>query len=133
MAKKPTPRRKAMMLRAVEAVRDNPLKSAAAILAFLAGLDGAIAQADRLLWVVPAPIPYVDKHIRMAGDPILLDLANGKREASQRAIDDLELKEIQAKTPEEKLKIQQIKRRETQTYDALTDQIKTIKQRNEGQ
>ena len=79
------------------------------------------------MWVTPAPIAYVDRVVKIADDGVKLDIANGKREASQRAIDDLELKELKAGSEEEKLKIKQIKRREQQTYDALTDQIKTLK------
>lgn len=125
MVKKP--KHKAMLILATEAIRNNPIKSVTAVFVLLASMSGTIAGADHLLWVTPAPIAYVDKTVRIAGDVIQLDLANGKREASQRAIDDLEFKELQASSPEQKLKIQQIKRREQQTYDALTDQIKTLK------
>ena len=102
------------------------ITSATAFFALLAAIGGAVAQYDNLMWVVPSPVAYVNQQIKIAGGPLQLDIANGKKESTEARIDDFELRKLKAATDEEKLKIDQAIRRQQETLRAIENQINTL-------
>ena len=143
MAKKPRPRRITEIW--WTGIKRNPLKFWGALAGAIGGTAAVYGQWDNVVGtarhVWPASLAYADEIFQavrkhededkvFAGDlrDVKLDLANGKREATERAIDDYEIKKLAAPSDEAKVRIDQAIRREQSTLGKINRQIDSIQQ-----
>ena len=101
----------------------------ASVFGVITGASKAIESWDDLGMPTPATRSWTRSKVAHIPQ-VLLDINSGKREAAEARRDQLELEELKASTPEEKLKAQQLQRKQNeliQLYNKREDEIRKDK------